>query len=195
VTTPPRRILLHGTRVPGISEFDLPVRNGSLAEDLAKLGHISFIPDARGYGGSDRPAAMDRPPHESKPFARITEITRDVDAAVDELRKVSGRDKVALLGWGVGGTCVLLYAALNPDKVSHVVMYNAPYGCDEPHRAGRGSDWEDPEKPGQFNYRKWGGYAYNGLGILGPHWDKQADRRQGRLARPGDGEGVRRSLA
>jgi len=165
-------ILMHGTRVPGISEYDLPVKDGSLAEDLARLGHICFIPDARGFGGSDRPAAMERPAHESKPLVRITEMTRDVDAAVDELRKVSGRDKVALFGWGVGGTCVLLYAAIHPEKVSHVILYNSPYGCDEPHRMGHGSEWEDPEKPGQFNYKKFGGYTYNHLNLLQAHWDQ-----------------------
>lgn len=166
-------VLMHGTRVPGIAEFDLPVKNGSLAGDLATLGHLCFIPDARGYGKSDRPAAMDRPPQDSRPFARIVEVARDVDAAVEELRRVTGRDQVALLGWGVGGTCVLLYAAINPEKVSHVILYNAPFGCDEPHRVGRGSEYEDAAKPGQFDYRRLGGYSYNSLGILGPHWDKQ----------------------
>src|SRR3546814_497231 len=46
-------VLLHGTRIPGISEYDLPVPNGSLAQDLALAGHPCFIPDARGFGRSE----------------------------------------------------------------------------------------------------------------------------------------------
>src|SRR5690606_24173633 len=51
-------VLMHGTRIPGISEYDLPVPGGSLAESLATAGHICFIPDARGFGRSDRPPQM-----------------------------------------------------------------------------------------------------------------------------------------
>ena len=115
-------VLMHGTRIPGISEFDLPVENGSFAADLARRGHICFVPDARGYGQSDRPEAMSRPPEESRPLARGLEITRDIDAAVDALRSASGVDRVALMGWGVGATILIMYAALWPEKVSHIAV-------------------------------------------------------------------------
>ena len=49
-------ILLHGARVPGVGSFDLPVPGGSLAEDLAvRTGARVYVPDARGYGRSERP--------------------------------------------------------------------------------------------------------------------------------------------
>jgi pimeloyl-ACP methyl ester carboxylesterase len=165
-------LMLHGTRIPGASEYDLPVPNGSLAEDLAREGHHCFVPDARGYGASDRPEAMSRPPSESKPFARCLEIARDIDAATDALLQASGHNKVAVMGWGIGATAVLNYAALWPEKVSHVILYNAMYGGGETHARYRGFALEDPDAPGRFNARKFGGYSYNTLEMLLDKWDE-----------------------
>ncbi|MDH7794810.1 MULTISPECIES: alpha/beta hydrolase [unclassified Beijerinckia] len=164
-------LLMHGTRVPGISEFDLPVENGSVAETLALSGHDSFIPDARGFGRSDRPAAMSQPPGASRPLARCLEITRDVDATVDAMRETCGVDKVALLGWGVGATLILMYAALWPEKVSHLVLYNPLYGGASEHARYRGAQLADPNNPLRFNVEKFGGYNFNTLDHLLEKWD------------------------
>lgn len=165
-------VLMHGTRIPGISEFDLPVENGSFAADLARRGHICFVPDARGYGRSDRPEAMSRPPENSRPLARGLEITRDIDAAVDALRSTSGVDRVALMGWGVGATILIMYAALWPEKVSHIVLYNAIYGGGTNFPRYRNTPLEDPTRPGHFNFKRYGGYAYNKLDMLLDKWDQ-----------------------
>jgi pimeloyl-ACP methyl ester carboxylesterase len=167
-------VLLHGTRIPGISEYDLPVENGSLAADLAAAGHVCYIVDARGFGKSERPAAMEQPPQPSRPLFRTAEITRDVDAAVDHLRNATGIDKVGLLGWGVGATCVAMYAALHPEKVSHIVLYCMIYGATSDHPSIKiGSIWDDPENTGRFNQKRFGNYTYNGVDMLEHHWDQQ----------------------
>jgi pimeloyl-ACP methyl ester carboxylesterase len=167
-------ILMHGTRIPGVSEFDLPVPNGSLAEDLARKGHVSFIPDARGFGASERPAEMDLPPEPTRPIVRSLEISRDIDAAVDALRAGTGADRVGLFGWGTGGTLVLIYAALWPEKVSHIILYNALYGGAGDHpEIGRGSRWEDPDRPGHFHQAKYGNYHLNQVDMLRKGWDRQ----------------------
>lgn len=167
-------VLMHGTRIPGISEFDLPVENGSLAADLAAAGHICYIVDARGFGRSDRPAEMDLPPEPGLPLVRTIEITRDVDAAVDHLCRASGRQRVGLLGWGVGGTCVAMYAALHPEKVSHLVLYCMIYGGVGDHASITiGSRWDDPDRPGHFNTKTYGNYTFNGVELLEHHWDEQ----------------------
>jgi pimeloyl-ACP methyl ester carboxylesterase len=165
-------VLLHGTRIPGLSEYDLQVPNGSFAADMAARGHVCFIPDARGYGRSDRPEAMSRPPQESRPLARGLEITRDVDACVDALREATGVEKVALMGWGVGATILIMYAALWPEKVSHIVLYNAIYGGGTDFPRYRNAPLEDPDRPGRFNVGKYGGYAYNKLDMLLDKWDQ-----------------------
>jgi pimeloyl-ACP methyl ester carboxylesterase len=165
-------VLLHGTRIPGLSEYDLQVPNGSFAADMAARGHVCFIPDARGYGRSDRPEAMSRPPQESRPLARGLEITRDVDACVDALREATGVEKVALMGWGVGATILIMYAALWPEKVSHIVLYNAIYGGGTDFPRYRNAPLEDADRPGRFNVGKYGGYAYNKLDMLLDKWDQ-----------------------
>ncbi len=165
-------ILMHGTRVPGISEYDLPVPNGSLSEDLARAGHVCFIVDARGYGGSDRPPAMEQPPEESKPLFRAIEITRDIDAAVLELIKVTGQPRVGLMGWGVGGTICLMYSALWPERVSHLIGYNIVYGGPDNHPRFNTLGFEDPARPGHFDDRRFGGYKVNNLDMLVDMWDR-----------------------
>lgn len=168
-------ILLHGTRIPGLSEFDLPVENGSLAADLAAKGHVCYIVDARGFGRSERPPEMDEPPVPyAKSLARSIDITRDVAAAVDHLIAATGQPKVALLGWGVGGTIVAMYAALQPEKVSHIICYMMIYGGAGGHGEFKvGSIWDDPEHPGRFNKKDFGNYQWNSLEILDHHWNRQ----------------------
>jgi alpha-beta hydrolase superfamily lysophospholipase len=48
-------LLIHGARVPGIASFDLQVKGGSLAEDLAIRGLDVYVMDVRGYGASTVP--------------------------------------------------------------------------------------------------------------------------------------------
>ncbi len=167
-------VLIHGTRIPGISEFDLPVANGSLAADLAANGHVCYIMDARGYGRSDRPPEMDEPPVPcARSLSRSVEIVRDVEAAVDQLRQATGKAKVGLLGWGVGGTIAGMFASLSPEKVSHIVGYNMVYGgAGGSTRLRIGSIWDDPEHPGRFNKKDFGNYSWNGLEFLDRHWNE-----------------------
>lgn len=165
-------VLMHGTRIPGISEYDLPVPGGSLAEDLARAGHICFIPDARGFGGSARPEAMSRPPNQSRPISRSIAIVRDIDATVDALRAATGAAQVGLMGWGVGATAVLMHAALWPEKISHLVLYNILYGGAAGHARYRDHPLEDPERPGHFNLPHYGGYSLNDPEMLMEKWAK-----------------------
>ena len=167
-------ILMHGTRIPGISEYDLPVENGSLSGDLAAKGHRCFIPDARGFGRSDRPAEMSEPRTKNRPIVRTLEITRDIDAAVDHARAETGFEKVGLMGWGVGATGILMYAALWPEKVSHLILYCPVYGgVGGHHRFREGSKWDDPKQPGRFNQTEFGNYTFNAVDMLGADWARQ----------------------
>lgn len=166
-------VLLHGTTIPGLSEFDLSVPGGSLAEDLARRGHVCYIPDARGFGRSQRPAEMDGDPLEGRPLVRTIEITRDLEAAVDHLRAATGHDQVGVLGWGVGGTCAAMLAALRPEKISHLVLYVVVYGGEGGHRMFRDAErWDDPAHPYRLNPANFGAYKYNVLSGLEAHWDR-----------------------
>ncbi len=166
-------VLLHGTSIPGLSEFDLPVPGGSLAEDLAARGHVCYILDARGFGRSERPAAMSEPPTATAPLVRTIEITRDLEAAVDHLRDTTGQDRVGILGWGIGATCAGMFAALRPEKVSHLVFYAIVYGgaagnplFQDPER------WDDPDHRYRLNPAVFGNYKFNELSALENHWNR-----------------------
>jgi len=165
-------IYLHGTRIPTNSEFDLLVPGGSMAADLAQLGHTGFLVDARGYGKSDRPAAMDRPPQGTMPFSRSMEIVRDLEAAADAVYAETGQRKAAFFGWGVGATIALMHAALWPEKVSHVIMYDLLYGGGNVHPRLAALGMDDPDKPGYFNFGKFPGYDFHRVDMLQDMWDR-----------------------
>ena len=166
-------VLLHGARVPGIGSFDLPVPGASLAEDLAvRTGARVYVPDARGYGRSDRPGAMSRPPEESRPLSRSFEVVRDVDAVVRMVLARTGAKQVTLLGWATGGLWAGQYAALWPERVGHLVLLNALYGGSTVHPAiGPGSSIADPAHPDRLS-PELGGYARADAASLQRPWDR-----------------------
>jgi pimeloyl-ACP methyl ester carboxylesterase len=166
----PPVILVHGARVPGVASFDLPVAGGSLAADLARTGRRIFVMDARGYGGSTRPGQDGT--SEGKPLVSSNEVVRDIGAVVEDVRRRTGADVVALLGWATGGHWAGMYASLYPHRVSHLVLYNTLYGAHRGHtRLGPGSSMEDPDVPGRFNVARFGAYRLNTAASLAPSWD------------------------
>ncbi|HEX2113403.1 MAG TPA: alpha/beta fold hydrolase, partial [Alphaproteobacteria bacterium] len=165
-------ILLHGARVPGLASFDLPVEGGSLAADLARTGKRVFIMDARGYGRSMRPAAM-ADPAGGKPLVNSHEVVRDLGTVVAWVKQRTGRSQVALLGWATGGHWAGMYASLNPEQVSHLIMYNALYGAHAGHRTlGPGSDMADPQNRNRYNVARFGAYRLNTADSLLLSWDR-----------------------
>lgn len=175
-------LLLHGARVPGLGSFDLGVPGGSLAADLALAGHPAYIMDARGYGGSTRPPAMAEPPEANPPLVRSAEVARDINAvAVWIAQRHNGRP-IAALGWATGGQWLGYYATHHPERLSHLILFNALYGGSPTHPSiGRGSDLEDPQHPGHFNRAENGAYRYNTAASLMGGWNNSiplADKTQ-----------------
>ena len=165
-------ILVHGARVPGIASFDLPVPGGSLAEDLAKAGFVAYVMDARGYGGSTRPKAMDQPPDENRPLSRAYEVVRDIDAVVREVQHRNSTNQVALFGWATGAIWCGMYTSQYPETVSHLILLNGLYGGSTEHpMLGHGSSSEDPEHPGRFNEKAIGAYSTADAHSLIARWD------------------------
>ena len=139
---------------------------------MAKAGFIAYVMDIRGYGRSTLPREMSDPPERHAPLVRSNEAVRDIDAAVDSIRKRTGRKRVSLFGWATGGQWAGYYAALHSDKLSHLVIHNALYGANTPQPlVGRGSDLEDPNQPGQLNPAL-GAYRWNAASSLLAGWDK-----------------------
>lgn len=175
-------LLIHGARVPSLASFDLPVTNGSLAEDLAKAGHIVYLMDARGYGRSTRPPEMSQPRENKPALVRSNEIVQDIATVVGEIQKRTKQKKVALFGWATGGHWAGQYAAVFPDNVSHVIILNSLYGATSGHtQLGPGSPLEDPQNKGRFNMAAYGSYRLNREETLIGSWDTSipiADKSQ-----------------
>lgn len=166
-------ILLHGARAPGVASFDLPVDGGSLAGDLARrLDRPVYVMDARGYGASQRPAAMDRPPEESRPLSRAFEVVRDIDAVRKLAVQRTGSRQVGLIGWATGGMWAGFYASLRPETVSGLATINALYGGSDVHAMlGPGSAVAQPGQPRRFNPAT-GGYALYPATSLIAVWER-----------------------
>lgn len=165
-------ILVHGARVPGIASFDLSVPGYSLAEDLARAGHPTFIMDVRGYGASTRPPQMGDDPAAGPPLVRSDEVVDDIKAVVDHVQHSTGAEQVGIVGWATGGHWAGMYASLQPDDVSHLVIYNSLYGQADGHETlGRGSSNEDPDLPCVFN-RSAGAYRLSDGPSLLSSWDR-----------------------
>jgi pimeloyl-ACP methyl ester carboxylesterase len=165
-------LLVHGARVPSVASFDLPVANGSLAADLAAAGLRVYLMDVRGYGRSTRPARMNDPPVPGAPIARSSEVLEDLDATVNWIRTRTAAPRVALVGWATGGHWAGLYATRYPAKVASLVLYSTIYGGGSNHPTlGKGSDLDDPKRPGTFNRAAFGAYRFNDGPSLLKQWD------------------------
>ncbi len=165
-------ILVHGARVPGPASFDLPVPGGSFAADLAlRVNRIVYVMDARGYGGSQRPAALEQPSNANPPQARAYQVVRDIAAAVGLARQKSGSQLVSLLGWATGGMWTAYYAALHPEQVGHLITLNALYGGSSKHpQLGPGSPVSDRAHPDRLS-PEIGAYRRNDAASLLAGWD------------------------
>lgn len=164
-------LLVHGARVPGLASFDLPVPGGSLAGDLAAAGHSVYVMDARGYGRSTRMPEMSEAPAAHPPLGRSSEIARDILAVVDWIR-LRHRQPPVVFGWATGGHGAGYVASMYSDRLSGVILLNSLYGGTATHPIlGRGSELEDPGRPGRFR-GNYGSYRLNTAASLLPAWDR-----------------------
>jgi pimeloyl-ACP methyl ester carboxylesterase len=135
-------LMIPGGIWPSTVTFDLPYRDYSWMEHLARAGLDVFALDPCGYGYSSRPL-MDDPrnlPPKSRsaigldatapspdPYNLVTtdSETDELDRAVEAIRSLRGVDKVALLGWTGGGTRAGIYAARFPEKVERLIIISS----------------------------------------------------------------------
>jgi pimeloyl-ACP methyl ester carboxylesterase len=101
--------------------FDL--RDQGLARYLAGHGVETFSFDWRGSGMSDAP----------NDFSLADLAERDLPAAAE----ATGASSLILVGWGVGGTLAISYAAHDPVRIAGIVTLNAPLDFDVPNAVVR----------------------------------------------------------
>jgi pimeloyl-ACP methyl ester carboxylesterase len=128
--------------------------------------------DARGYGGSDRPTAMDRPASDNLPLTRAYEVVRDIDAVVHQAMQHDGTPRVSIIGWATGGAWAAYYASLWPERVGHLITLNSLYGATGAHpMLGPGSSTADPMHPDRLN-PSIGAYSLSTGASLLTVWDR-----------------------
>ncbi len=86
-------------------------------ELLPRLGasRLAVAPDQRGYGESDRPAAVGA--------YRLENLVGDVLGLADHL----GKERFAVVGHDWGGVVAWALAMARPDRVERLVVVNAPH--------------------------------------------------------------------
>jgi pimeloyl-ACP methyl ester carboxylesterase len=122
-------LFVHGATYPSESVFDIDLPGGSWAGHVSRKGYDVHLVDVRGYGGSTRSPAMERPPSENPAFATTADAVNDVRATVDFILKRRG---VPLVGWSWGTAIMAGYTTAHNDKVSKLVLYALIWTMKEP---------------------------------------------------------------
>lgn len=122
-------LFVHGATYPG-SSFDTKLEDGkSWMDHVAEAGYAAYYLDHRGYGRSTRPAAMEQPAAENKPFAEAETVVKDLDDVVGFIKKRTGQEKINLVGYSWGTVTTGMYTTLHSDQVDRLVLYAPVYGA------------------------------------------------------------------
>jgi pimeloyl-ACP methyl ester carboxylesterase len=140
-------LFVHGNGTPGEVAFDVPYRDYSWMQFLARAGFDVFAMDMTGYGRSTRPTAMNDPcnlaseqqvvlapghseactPSYGQEMTTIASDWNDIGAVVDHLLALRHVSQVSLVAWSLGGPRAGGYAAQHPEKVQKLVLLAPGY--------------------------------------------------------------------
>src|SRR5207249_4229998 len=142
-------VFVHGAGTPAEVSFDVPYKDYSWMEYLARAGFDVFAMDTTGYGRSTRPAAMNDPcnlsnqqqlalapgaepcsPSYPQNMTTIVSDWHDIGSVVDHLLALRGVSQLSLVAWSLGGPRAAGYAAQHPDKVDKLVLLAPAYSRD-----------------------------------------------------------------
>jgi pimeloyl-ACP methyl ester carboxylesterase len=141
-------LFVHGAGTPSEVAFDVPYRDYSWMEHLARAGFDVFGMDNTGYGRSTRPAAMNDPcnlaseqqlalgpdsraepcsPSYSSNMTTIGSDWNEIGAVVDHILALRHVSQVSMAAWSLGGPRAGGYAAQHPEKVKSLVLLAPAY--------------------------------------------------------------------
>jgi pimeloyl-ACP methyl ester carboxylesterase len=116
-------LFVHGATYGGRSAFDVP--GYSWLEQVADAGRAAYAVDVRGYGGSERPAALDEPAEDNEPVVRAS--TAAVDAATALEHVAEAHETVHLVGYSWGTMTSGLLLTEHGVDVASLVHYAPVY--------------------------------------------------------------------
>lgn len=123
----PPVLLVHGATL-GAALFDIRLPGYSLMSEFSRRGRPVFAVDIRGYGTSLSGTAMDAPPADNPPFARLDDAVSDVAAAAAFVRERCGGASVDLVGFSWGSVVAAAFAGRLPAQVRRLVLYAPLFG-------------------------------------------------------------------
>jgi pimeloyl-ACP methyl ester carboxylesterase len=177
-------LFLHGATSPSSCDFDLPYKDYSWADWLAKRGYVVYMGDYRNYGGSTREAAMDEPASKNQPLTRSYLALRDIAVMVDWIKAKRGVKQVTVIGWSWGAMMMAgYYASLHSENVRKLVLYAPLYNFNDHTNLGPGSGLQKQAEAPRIQFR---------IGRLsvgprdrqyGPLERRDSTRQQGRIPR------------
>ncbi|NMD71734.1 alpha/beta hydrolase [Bacillus sp. DNRA2] len=139
-------LFLEPYSVPTAEAFDVP--GVSWMEEYAKDGYDTWAMDFRGFGKSTWPAEMSKPATENPPVIKAEDAVKDLETAVNYIKKTRKVDKISIVGWSWGAVVAMQYANENSDNIEKLVLYGAMHGFSLPSMAKL---YEAPDKPGVIN--------------------------------------------
>src|ERR1700729_3863902 len=146
-------LFLHGATSPSSYDFDLPYKDYSWADWLAKRGYVVYMGDYRNYGGLTPGGAVEEPARKNQPLTRSYLALRDVAAMVDWIKAKRGVKQVTVIGWSWGAMMMAgYYASLDSENVPKLVLYAPLYNFNDHTNLGPGSGLQNKRKPLEFNF-------------------------------------------
>lgn len=116
-------LFVHGATTSPEAGFDLALDGISWMEWMAARGNDVYFVSVRSYGRSTRPTAMDQPPENNPPLARLPDAVSDVGTAVDFIRRRRSVETISLLGHSWGTTIMAAYTAGNNARVHRLALF------------------------------------------------------------------------
>lgn len=137
-------VLMHGAGSGGSAAFDLP--GASLMRALACAGFDAYAFDARGFGGSAKPAAMEQPAEANAPVIRAIDAARDLDEVITFAVRSSGVERVQLIGWSWGSDVAGTYAGEHPERIDRLILMAPVYDRRWPSRHLEKGAWREEKR-------------------------------------------------
>ena len=107
-------LLIHGVTYSS-HEFDIDYEDYSLVRRLVREGYAVWRLDIAGFGQSD-PVVDGFVPDSDY-------AAEDINAAVEEIVRLTGEDRIDILGWSWGTVTVSRFAAKHDEHINRIVLY------------------------------------------------------------------------
>jgi class 3 adenylate cyclase len=159
---------------PGfVSHCEILWENPEVARSFERLGSFArvILFDKREQGLSDR---LGRPP-------TIEECVDDMRAVLD----AAGSERAAVLGISEGGAMAILFAAMHPERCSHLTLWSAYARLVEAPDYPEGVDPAQLDRWNEIIAERWGGPVSIGAFAPGSKGDPETEDWWARLLRSG----------